>query len=638
MCEPILKSGSFVPEDILSLEVPSYLSLFSGGALLCFQLDRPVEGGYCHSIVIMRTTDGVVLDSYLGTSPAVSPDGAHLAFFDPANVLTVVAFQDGSVTKFQEFLRASDLAWSPGGTKLLLSACVFHGERPAYFPQLQTVQWIDRMKFKTDGVGIWDGAYRQLFVLEPQTGCCQAVTTDKRDIASPFWLDDTQVGYVANLDSPDYSDLESLVFYHLTTKERRSLVGPGGPITHPAASPSGKQVAFLSHDNSFWEATNFHLYVATVADGALLDVSRTLDRSVGNYLLCDVGLNRGGGGLSWDREGERVFALLTDKSRCSLNSFSVKSGEMETVGGGVRAIFDYARAASGTALLYTDHQRPAVISFLAPDGSEKILWSKGLLEGRQLAIPAEFAFDGFDSTPRQGFYLPPAGPPKGVVLCIHGGPHFCYGENFSVDFQLLCSHGFGVVFCNPAGSQGAGEEISKASKMDWGGKDYQELMACVDRAIQLFQLEGLSWGVMGGSYGGFLTNWIIGHTDRFSCAIAERSTCNRYSQAGTSDCAFRYGEYEFQGLPWDHPQFYLDHSPISYVRQIHTPLLLIHGDEDMNCPISQSEEMYSALKLIHKEVYFARFPGECHSLTAKGKPQSRVDRARLFLWWFDRYL
>ena len=145
-------------------------------------------------------------------------------------------------------------------------------------------------------------------------------------------------------------------------------------------------------------------------------------------------------------------------------------------------------------------------------------------------------------------------------------------------------------------------------------------------------------GGAGGSYGGYMVNWAIGHTNFFHCAVSERGSCNRYSQSGTSDCAYRYGEFEFTGYAWDSPDHYRFHSPITYVREIQTPLLLVHGEQDMNCSISQSEEMYSACKLMEKEVYFARFPGESHGFATQGKPNSRLSRHRLLLWWLRRYL
>lgn len=134
-----------------------------------------------------------------------------------------------------------------------------------------------------------------------------------------------------------------------------------------------------------------------------------------------------------------------------------------------------------------------------------------------------------------------------------------------------------------------------------------------------------------------MTNWIIGHTDIFCCAVSERSTCNRYSHAGTSDCAFRYGMYEFNGYAWENPEHYMQHSPISYVKNVHTPVLLLHGDKDMNCPVSQSEEWYSALRLEGKEAYFVVFPNEYHDFKGKGSPGIRKERYRLLLWWFQRY-
>ena len=627
----------FTPQDALEIPGVSRVALSDNGRLLVWQEDIP-QGDRYFQVICLQERESGVNRRFPGRQPALSADGRRLAYLSPDGKLTIRDLLTGCLHRYGPYLRLEHLTWSPDGSGLAFSACQPASAQPGDLPSLETVQWVDRMKFKTDGVGIWDGAWRQIFYLDPKEERARPISQGRRDAAAPFWVGNDRIGWVANLHAPDYSDQDSLVIYSLTDGFCQMIDGPGGPIVHPAADPSGRFIAFLSHDNRYWEATNFNLYVASLPSGQIANRTRSLDRSVGNYILCDVGLSREDGGLCWTPDSRQIYALLTDRSRCQLCRFDRETGKLSPLTQGARAIFGYAVCQEGIALLYTSPDRPAVIAFQNGKGEETVLWEPRWLAGRKLPVWQEFSFPGFDGSPRQGFYLAPAQEPRGVVLNIHGGPHYCYGETFSIDAQLLASRGYGVVICNPAGSQGAGEAVSRASKHDWGGKDYRELMTCVDTASRLFSLGEKRWGVMGGSYGGFLTNWIIGHTDRFSCAVAERSTCNRYSQAGTSDCAFRYGEYEFDGLPWDHPDHYLAHSPITYVRSIHTPLLLIHGDEDMNCPISQSEEMFSALRLLHKEVYFARFPGQSHGMSARGTPNCRLDRYRLLLWWMDRYL
>ncbi len=267
------------------------------------------------------------------------------------------------------------------------------------------------------------------------------------------------------------------------------------------------------------------------------------------------------------------------------------------------------------------------ILFSSPLNDENYLLGKGM----------DFDYEDENHISRKGRCFLPEGTVKGMILNIHGGPHYSFGYDFSYDIQLLLGYGLGTVICNPSGSQGSGQQIAKASYHDWGGRDYRDLLAMVNAAQEKFGLRDIPWALMGGSYGGFMVNWIVGHNQDFCCAISERSTCNRYSQSGTSDCAVRYGMYEFDGYAWENPAHYMEHSPISYVKNVETPLLLLHGELDMNCPVSQSEEWYSALRLEQKEAYFCMLPGEFHDFKGKGKPGIREERYRLLIWWFTRY-
>lgn len=621
--------------DIMQIHTLSHPGLSSGGEVLVWQRTIPQTENYRTEIVLSLPNTRKTI-CFEGSLPALSPCGDRLAYLSSSSVVTILSLQNGETHTIGEYCRVKSLKWSPDGQRLLFSASVVQRSNYPDFPLLTTVKWIDRLKFKTDEEGIWDGGYRQIFYWDAIEGCYQ-ITDAAVDHFYPFWVGSDQIGYVVNLYDPDYSDRDSIIVQHLKEKNRKIIPGPGGPVSFPVADPCGQRIAFLSHDNHAWEASNFHLYLSSLQDGKTEDLTSHLDRSVGCQVLSEVGLDWGDAGICWSKNGKGIYALLTDKSCCNLVLFDSDTGNHQIVVHGERCIYSYAVSDSRILFVYTSPKEPVALAQIE-NGTESTLWKIKWEFPKSFPKWKTFSFVGHDGTEREGFYILPCCKSKGTVLMIHGGPHFCYGKTFFLDAYLLSSEGYGVVFCNPAGSQGAGESLSRATKLDWGGKDYKEIMLCVQKAKELFGLGTDRWAVMGGSYGGFMTNWIIGHNDFFQCAIAERSTCNRYSQAGTSDCAFRYGEFEFDGFPWDHPEHYLTHSPISYVRNISTPLLLLHGEEDMNCSISQSEEMFSALRLLKKEVYFARFPGQYHTFAEKGTPTARVERYKLILWWLDRYI
>lgn len=625
------------PNHIMEISMPSCLSSDAEGKALAFQLRKPEGNAYRHTIMLYRPEQADVEALTEGRRPALAPDGQKLAFLQGDEIIVMELSTRGK-RSMGAFTRCRDLSWAPDSRRLCFTAAVQLPYQPDDLPELEHVVWVDRLKFKCDGEGMHDGRYRQLFVLDVTTGQAVQVTSERYDHGTPAFLGSERVIATCIPVEPDNSDFSQVMVYDLATGARQQYPGPGGPITRVACSHGGSKVAYLSHDNSQWEATNFKVYVLDTKAGTTRCLTAQVDRSMGNYSSGKAGQEMDSYRLEWSGDDRFIYTLMSDKSRSHLVQVEEESGEVKPCVEGRRVLFDYTVTPNGTFYLYSSTEELAHIRHITPAGKDRSVCRSDALDGVRLATLEAFTFPGWDGTDREGFYMAPLTSKKGVVMDVHGGPHYLFGEAFSIDWQLLAANGFGVVFCNPAGSQGYGEDISKASKHDWGGKDYNELTTCVEVATKRFGLAGDRWGVFGGSYGGYLANWIVGHTDFFACAISERGTCNRYSQSGTSDCAYRYGEFEFKGYAWDNPDFYMERSPITYVRKASTPLLLVHGEQDMNCSISQSEEMYSAMKIMGKEVYFARFPGQAHSFAAQGSPEARIDRYKLLLWWMDKYL
>jgi dipeptidyl aminopeptidase/acylaminoacyl peptidase len=216
-----------------------------------------------------------------------------------------------------------------------------------------------------------------------------------------------------------------------------------------------------------------------------------------------------------------------------------------------------------------------------------------------------------------------------------------YGYSFFMEFQLLAAQGYAVVYMNPRGSTGYGRIFSGAVINDWGGKDYEDLLLGLDAALARggtgTPLDGVRLGVAGGSYGGFMTNWAVGHSDRFKAAVTMRSVVNIAPFFGTSDIGWWF-EDEIGVIPWRDPERARHFSPLTYVENIHTPLLILHSDQDLRCPVSEGEQLFTALKYLGRETKFMRFEGQSHELSRAGHPRSRVIRLRAILDWFQRYL
>jgi dipeptidyl aminopeptidase/acylaminoacyl peptidase len=230
------------------------------------------------------------------------------------------------------------------------------------------------------------------------------------------------------------------------------------------------------------------------------------------------------------------------------------------------------------------------------------------------------------------------GEPVPTVVEIHGGPRTAYGHCLMFEFQLLAANGLAVAYTNPRGSSAYGEEFAAAVPRNYGDRDYKDLMEAVDHLIGSRIADSNRLGVGGGSYGGYMTNWIIGHTDRFRAAVTERSISNWSSFFGSSDIGYFFTEDEVGGAPWENQQHYAENSPITYVQNIKTPVLIIHSEEDYRCPIEQGEQLFAALKKLRKETLMLRFPEENHELSRSGKPKRRIVRLNHILAWYKQHL
>jgi len=228
-----------------------------------------------------------------------------------------------------------------------------------------------------------------------------------------------------------------------------------------------------------------------------------------------------------------------------------------------------------------------------------------------------------------------------VLLNVHGGPFGQYGETFFDEFQLFAGAGYGVVFCNPRGSSGQDTAFSRALVGDIGGPDYHDVMTAFEAALeQMPWADQARLGVTGGSYGGFMTSWIIGHTNRFKAACSERAVNDWYTMQGTSDIG-SYFNRNYLGdaaTIQEDLEAVLRQSPLTYAKHIETPVLILHSEDDLRCPISQGEQLWVVLKQRRKDVEFVRFPDENHELSRSGRPGHRVDRVGVLLEWFVRKL
>lgn len=671
------------PDDLYRFALVSDPQLAPDGRRVAYVLTRPEEKAkkYRSQVwVAPTTTEGwssaALPEGRAFTSgprdkcPRWSPDGRMLAFLSDRvgeTQLFVIRTDGGDARQLTRVPGGvSEPAWSPDSRSLAFTARVASNEGPpgpgAGAPEAaggepSDVRLYSRLRYKANGKGLWDGRRSHVFTVALEGGEPRQVTDGPYDDSAPAWSPcGGSIAFASNrTEDPDRTPVADIYVVPACGGEARRLTRSDRTASQPAWSPDGKRLAYYGHDNRYRGATLTHVMVVG-ADGSRPpeDVLAGWDRAAGIAGGSDM-MSAANGAPRWSADGRWVYFLAGDRGATDLFRVSAGGGRHvpERLTEGRHTIYGVSISADGAfaAAVVATQTDPGNLRLLGLStsnggtgaGGDVVLTdANAWLAGRAVVEPAEFTVSGPDGDEVHGWLMKPAGFTAGtkypLVVEIHGGPHSAYGYAFFHEFQVLCGNGFGVLFVNPPGSSGYGQEFVTATRHDWGGRDFRALMAAVDRAVALDWVDETRLGVTGGSFGGYMTNWIIGQTDRFKAAVTQRSTCNRYSQFGTSDIGYFQGEFEFRGNPWDDPGFYLSRSPITHVNRVSTPLLFIHSENDLRCPIGQAEEFYTALRWLGKEAVFARFPDEHHELSRSGQPVHRVRRLELIADWFVTHL
>jgi dipeptidyl aminopeptidase/acylaminoacyl peptidase len=538
---------------------------------------------------------------------------------------------------------------------------------------------IRRLGYKTDGSGYWDGSWPQLFVVdaaarEPAAG--EQLTRETHGVTGARWAPDGSViaFIAAGAADPDRTAVRNI--YVATLDRAREETGiaetrqltDGLAIESLAWSPSGEEIAFLGDDLSDDRATNTGVWVVRVADGRLVNLSADVDRPAGDYVTDDMNAEAGTPSPIWSRDGRSIVVIMSDRGRSLAASFDfpvdnaydagVAQSRADTmvddpwqgsqfgatpIHYGDHRVFalDYDGAAS-LVVARSSADCPGDLFLLTRGGGERRLTdvNRELLHGKRLAAPEAISFTGSEGRRIEGWLLKPADGdgPFPLILHVHGGPHSAYSMVFNFELQHLAAQGYAVLFVNPHGSHTYGRDIVIGTRLDWGGKDYNDLMLAVDAVLDRPEIDASRLGVAGGSYGGWMTNYIVTKTNRFQAAVAQRSSCNRISTMLSSTVGYKHQRWEAPGYPWEHLDYFVKISPVLHADKVETPLLLEHAEEDHLCPLMQAEEMFTALKALGKPVELLYFLGESHHMLRGGKPGNRVERLERVAAWFDQYV
>jgi dipeptidyl aminopeptidase/acylaminoacyl peptidase len=602
--------------------------------------------------------------------PRWSPDGRRLAFVSappgdgPSEICILpVATAGERVVVCSWYGRVSELAWSPDGTHL---AFVARDPDPDQYGQPgqpregkdMPPRRVTRLIYRLNAAGWTSDRPNRVFVVPADgSAAARSVTPGPFQADGLTWSpDSTAIAFTsARHDSWDLDWANDLWLVRLGgTVEPERLTDGGSLYSYscPSWSPDGRHLAYYVRSTPTESPRHGQVGVLDLSSRRQQVLTASLDRNCHSLGQTD--------GPSWLRD--HLLFLAEDSGNAHLYRVRADGSEKpELIVGGDRWVSDWSWAAGTLAYVAATPVSTGEVFVRSLDaeapkagaGEERALTTltQPFAEAISLGTPQRFTARSADGTEVECWAIPPAGARQGerhpTLLNVHGGPFTQYGNRFMDEFQLEAAAGFGVLYCNPRGSSGYSEQWGRAVRWPesgndpgsgWGGVDYEDVMACVDAACERFDwIDPDRLGILGGSYGGYMTSWAIGHTDRFKAACSERACNNLTTMEHSADIAGFLRTYIGQ----DHlaaPEAYARHSPVTYARDMTTPLLILHSDDDRRCPIAQAEELFVALRLLGRDPVMVRFPAENHELSRGGSPAHRIMRANLILDWFRERL
>ena len=639
------------PEDLDELTWASDPRLSPDGTLVAYVvsgLDR--ERNEYRGRIWLAATDGsepprpFTSGPGRDSAPRWSPDGAHLAFLStrdggPAQ-LHVIPSGGGEARRLTDLPEdAGAHAWSPDGRRLAFCTRV---RDPAYEEEDQArraPRRVNRLLYKFDGEGWISDRRRHVMVVAADGSAPPVQVTDGDwDDDDPAWTPDGRLVFASGRDPDwDLTLVSDLWVVGAAGGEPERLTPGDGECAHPAPSPDGRLVAYLWVPGPWSDAPRHgRLAVVDLAAGERRVLAPGLDRQLAPYPPT--------GPPAWVDDG-RLLVTLEDHGGVHLWEVAVddSSPPAPVIAGELAVTRFDARAGRVAASFSTSISAGEV----RVDGRVLTDVTGPFRAGRELVMPERFVATGPGGAEVDAWLVRPAGFAEGrrypTLLSIHGGPATQYGSAFLDEFQVWAGAGYAVVYANPRGSTGAGETWTRAIRPAPDGQglasvDYEDLMAVLDEALRRFPfLDGERLGVLGGSYGGYMTSWIVARTGRFRAAVSERSANHWPSMFGASDIGWVFGGY-IGAEEWEDPEAWRRVSPTSHVTDIRTPLLILHSEDDLRCPVGQAEHLFTTLRLLGREVEMVRFPAEGHELSRSGSPVHRVMRFEIILEWFRRHL
>ncbi len=613
------------------------------------------------------------------SSPTWSPDGRWLTFLSdrPGVASRAAAEEQRKLGKDQPQIwllptdggearqitslpyGASTPVWSPDGQWLAFTASVGPLEEVQEDGKpLPKVHVIDRLWYRLDGAGYIYEKRSHIFLININGGEPVQITDGDWDDGDMTWSPDgTHLAFVSSREEDRWRtplpDVYTLKIEQSRASELQCLTDGTLGCASPSWSPDGQTIAFLG---ALKRRSGGHVDLYTISANAVEDSPALLTQHfLGSFqdwtnTDADAKDEHLAPKPAWSPDGQTLYALASLRGATRVFAISIEGDDhnlspLTPADAHVRDFSADGSAKHIAALIGNPSRPPEIFTFSTASSDELqqlTSFNQELFSQLKVGEIEHMPYMGAEDWPMDGWILKPpdfdASQKYPLILQIHGGPHTQFGYGFFHEMQVQAANGYVVLFTNPRGSSGYGRDFSIAVRGVWGAVDSLDIMAGVDAVIAKGYIDETRLGVTGGSYGGFMTNWLIGHHDRFKAAVTDRCVSNMASEFGSSDFGWEFGDDDLEGVPWEELDRFMERSPIKFVKDMHTPLLIIHSEQDLRCSIEQSEQLFTALKYLGREVLFVRFEGQSHGLSRGGHPHSRLERLRHGLKWFQTHL
>ncbi|GAA5217939.1 S9 family peptidase [Corallincola platygyrae] len=643
-------------EDVFSIEYASDPQITSDLKNVVFVRNyMDIQSDKRRSNLWRVSTDGQVLRPlttglHNDRMPRISPDGKRMAFVsnrEGSSQIYMYWFDTGTYAPISQLSSSpSNISWSPDGKRLAFTAFVPGKKAPVVsLPgKPKGAKWaepatlINSTFYRFDGAGYLPEGDKQIFVISADGGVAQQVTSAEYSHDGPlnFSQDGESLYFSANI-SPETTPQNSELFeLKLASGEVEKLTERFGPDSQPIISPNGRWLAYIGYDDKKVIYQNRMLYLYDLKDKRTLVLTGELDRSVSSPKWAG---NSKHVYFKYDDMGDTRIARVDMRGRIS----DVASGAGGLSIGRPYSAGDFDIEGNLLAFTQTNGKQPsevALVNYRGGKVSKLTQLNQSWTEHRALSDIQEIRYpSSAGELEIQGWVAFPPGFDESkkypLLLEIHGGPVANYGPRFAAEMQLFAAKGYVVVYINPRGSDSYGEAFANEIHHNYPSQDYDDLMSGVDYLLDKGYIDENRMFVTGGSGGGTLTAWIIGHTDRFRAAVVAKPVINWYSFSLTADAYPFFTQYWFEAMPWETPESYMKRSPISYVGNVKTPTMLLTGEADYRTPMSETEQYYQALKLAGVETAMVRIPGAGHGIAAR--PSNLMSKVAHILWWFEQY-